>query len=76
MTHEYLSRLPAAVPAGKVLVHNHIVPTRNLGMRGFRVWLSEPDPELVVCKCSWAPELGVHYRVAARAPKAREDGAR
>ena len=67
MTHGYLSRLPAAVPAGKVLVHNHVSPVaRRLGVRGSRAWLSEPDPkELVVCSRGWAPELGVHYCVAA-----------
>jgi hypothetical protein len=63
-TPDYLSKLPAVVPPGKVLVHNHVRPTRELGLRGFRAWLSKPDPsELEVCDCSWAPGLGEHFRV-------------
>jgi hypothetical protein len=60
----YLSELPARVPIGKVLVHNHIRPARQLGDRGFRAWLSNPDPlTLEVCPCAWARKLGLHYRV-------------
>jgi hypothetical protein len=39
---EYLSKLPAAVPIGRALVHNHVRPTRELlnrfqkGRRRFR----------------------------------------
>lgn len=66
MTAEYLSRLPRAVPRGRVLVHNQVRPTRHLGMRGFRAWLQEPNPDkLVACDCGWAAELGPHYRVKA-----------
>jgi hypothetical protein len=32
---EHLYRLPVGVPAGKVVVHNHVRPTRWLGSRGF-----------------------------------------
>jgi hypothetical protein len=61
---DYLSRLPTVVPAGQVLVHNHVRPTRRLGFRGFRAWLADPDPaRLIVCECAWAPKLGEHYRV-------------
>jgi len=43
---EYILRLPASVPAGKVLVHNQVRwsqgarPSRS----GFRAWLDEPRP--------------------------------
>lgn len=70
---EYLSRLPASIARGKVLVHNHIRPTtRHLGMRGFRAWLQAPDRDrLAVCKCGFAPELGRHFCVRAlMAPRA------
>jgi len=78
MTIEYLSKLPAVVPGDKVLVHNmpagHVTakwPTRRLGSRGFRAWLSPPDlATLEVCPCGWAPELGQHFRVAAAARRA------
>lgn len=58
----YLTRLPAEVPAGLVLVHNSVRPTRRLGSRGFRAWLTEPGDRLVRCDCGWASELGAHYR--------------
>ncbi len=59
------STLPnAAAPSNRVIVHNHVRPTRRLGSRGFRAWLACPDPDrLVRCACAWAPELGEHYRV-------------
>jgi hypothetical protein len=61
---EYLSALPDAVPAGRALVHNRVHPTRQLGMRGFRAWLSDLDPSAIEpCNCDWAPELGQHFRV-------------
>lgn len=53
-----------AIPDGWVLVHNSVRPTRQIGSRGFRIWLDEPDaPRLVSCDCGWAPELGKHFRV-------------
>lgn len=71
----YLAKLPAAIPRGKVLVHNHVLPTRRLGMRGFRAWLQEPEPaRLVTCDCTWASRLGAHYRVAGLG-KLRKAGA-
>jgi len=61
---EYLRRLPAVLPVNRVLVHNQVIPTRRLGSRGFRAWLSLPDlARLVVCGCAWAAELGPHFRV-------------
>ena len=59
---DYLARLPAEIPPGKVLMHNRVRPTRRLGSRGFRAWLADPDPERqIVCDCVWATELGPHY---------------
>lgn len=57
----YLFTLPRVVPRDQVLVHNHVRPTRHLGSRGFRAWLTAPDPRrLDVCDCAWASELGPH----------------
>lgn len=64
-TVEYLTRLPTQVPPARILVHNHVRPTRRLGSRGFRAWLSAPDDATTEpCDCDFAPELGPHYRVA------------
>jgi hypothetical protein len=52
----YLSRLPSTIPGDLVLVHNNVRPTRRLGARGFRVWLSPPSDQLSACACGWAPE--------------------
>ena len=61
---EYLRSLPKVVPAGKVLVHNSVRPSRRQGNRGARFWLSPEGTErLEHCPCDWAPELGQHYRV-------------
>jgi hypothetical protein len=61
---EYLFTLPAVIPTNRVLVHNNVRPTRRLGSRGFRAWLSPAGYQhLVACDCDWAPELGQHYRV-------------
>ncbi len=62
----YLAKIPAPpdVPAGRVVVHNQVRPTRRLGFHGFRAWLAEPGDKLTACSCDWAPELGTHYRVA------------
>ena len=60
---EYISRLPASVPAGKVLVHNqarwspHTRPSRT----GFRAWIDEPRPYHEECHCGWARHLSKHY---------------
>jgi hypothetical protein len=65
---EYLSRLPkpGEIPAGRVIVHNSVRPTRKLGRRGFRAWLQFPGDTIEPCPCRWAPELGRHYRVRRR----------
>ena len=68
---------PHSVPPDRVVVHNNVRPTRQLGSRGFRAWLCPslevlrvtPDPGrpvLQLCDCGWAPELGPHYRVKGR----------
>jgi hypothetical protein len=62
LTVTYLTRLPATVPADRVIVHNHVRPTRRVGSRGLRAWLSPAAESLEVCDCRWAPELGRHYR--------------
>ena len=43
------------IPPGRVAVHD------EEGL-GFYWWHQEPDPELEVCSCGFAPGLGVHYR--------------
>jgi hypothetical protein len=64
----YLTKIPRVLPEGRVLVHNHIIPQRELGMNGFRAWTRQLDDTLEPCHCAWA---GVnlhgkpHYRVAA-----------
>jgi hypothetical protein len=68
---KYLSGIPASVPEGRVVVHNHVRPPRlpgsrdflPLGWNGFRAWLASPSKRLEVCDCGWAPKLTKHYRV-------------
>ena len=67
---DYVKRIPASqreIPAGHVLVHNHVRPphrsTRS-GIRGFRYWLQVLTDDLASCDCGWAPEVPEHYRVA------------
>ena len=77
-TVRYLTGIPhKALPAGHVVVHNHVRPARRLGARGFRAWVAAPDDderiaryardedgyEVERCDCGWAPELPEHYRV-------------
>ena len=57
----YLQSLPTAIPADHVLVHNDVRPTRRLGSRGFRVWLSREPARYAPCACSWASGLGPHF---------------
>jgi hypothetical protein len=60
---EYLTKLPAFLPMdGSVLVHNSVMPTRHLSEHGFRAWLQTPNVQLESCHCSWARELGPHFR--------------
>ena len=53
----------AAAVAGRVVVHNHIVPVTGFGLNGSRSWSQIPDDEIEVCPCGWFPQLGAHYRV-------------
>lgn len=66
----YVSGIPRKPLAeGIVLVHNHVVPQRSLGMNGFRAWTQPLDNTLAICRCDWA---GVdlrgmkHYRIKAK----------
>jgi hypothetical protein len=68
----YLTKLPREVPFGKALVHNSVAPSRRQGFRGARFWLQDPSDRLIVCDCSWASELGPHYRVRSDGDRARE----
>ena len=61
---EYLTRVPLTLPHDRVLVHNHVRPSRRLDQHGFRAWLQPMEKRLEVCPCNWAAELGPHYRVA------------
>ena len=62
----YLFGVPAGVRTGRVVVHNHMRPTRRLGEGGFQAWTQFPDERLVVCDCGWARGLSEHYRVKAK----------
>ena len=60
----YLSTVPRQVPEGRIVVHNHVRPAKQLGDRGFRAWTEAADTPLrVPCPCGWAPHLAKHYRV-------------
>jgi len=60
-----VSKFPQAIPPGRLLVHNHRKPTRQLGSSGFRAYLAPSHhPRVEPCDCGWAPELGDHYRFA------------
>jgi hypothetical protein len=63
----YVSGIPRkALPTGRVLVHNHVIPQSCLGMNGFRAWTQKRTSRLELCSCDWA---GVdlrglkHYRI-------------
>jgi len=64
-----LSQTPRMVPAGRVVVHSHVRPRRDMvnctvGYQGFRAWTQFPNKKtLERCNCGWAPQLGTHYRV-------------
>lgn len=38
----------------RVIVHNHVVPAAENGLRGFRAWTQNKDRSLVECPCCWA----------------------
>jgi hypothetical protein len=69
---DYISELPDAIPPGRILVHNSVRPAKRMGYRGFRAWLSFPEPKYVICDCKWASNLGEHYRVGTNDPLRRE----
>lgn len=69
--HEYLTLAPRAdseIPAGHVVVHNHVIPAQHLGDRGFRAWTQTPTDRTVPCDCGWAPEVETHYRILELSP--------
>ena len=58
----YLNRLPKAVPPGRFLCHNHVVPRKRLGAWGFRAWtVATLNNGFKECPCGWAGHLGPHY---------------
>jgi hypothetical protein len=65
MSMRYLGRVPKAVPAGRVLVHNNLRHDRDQrpGVNGFRAWTEEEgkNPRLTPCRCGWSGLA--HYRV-------------
>jgi hypothetical protein len=66
----YLDEIPAAVPPGMALVHNNVRPARRLSTRGFRAWLEPAGrPNREICPCTWAAELGPHYRAVRPRPR-------
>src|SRR5437660_8125270 len=63
----YVTGIPRKpLEKGRVLAHNHVLPQRQIRVRGFRAWTQTLDEHLEVCKCSWAGKdlRGLtHYRV-------------
>ena len=64
---KYITKIPAKLAPGTVLVHNHVRPQAELGLQGFRAWTEAFNPTRhVLCRCHWA---GVdlhglkHYRI-------------
>jgi hypothetical protein len=55
--------VPKAIPAGKILVHNTVTPTRKIGNRGFRAWWDDAAnaKNWKECDCGWGAEIGPHY---------------
>lgn len=37
----YFVAVPKRITAGRVLVHNHIIPQAELGANGFRAWTQQ-----------------------------------
>lgn len=77
---DYLSVVPKAVPPYKLLIHNHVQPSRALWRGCFRLWLLDTrrhDVDSVEpCPCGFAPELGTHYRVKGVWDEIRRVGTR
>jgi hypothetical protein len=55
------------LPAGRYLVHNHVIPEAQLNQSGFRAWTQETRKGLVRCHCDFGgcknADVNVHYRV-------------
>jgi hypothetical protein len=77
----YCRSIPLTIPAGRVLVHNHVVPMPILGLNGFRAWTQVMNERLELCHCKFGgcrdAELHNHYRVkrliaGRRLPKSHE----
>jgi hypothetical protein len=63
----YARGIPHRIPAGCVLVHNHVQHKVDTwcGERGFRAWTQKLSDRLQPCRCGWS---GLpHYRVRRRA---------
>jgi hypothetical protein len=71
MRHCAALTIPKSVPAGRVLVHNHIrhAPDTPVGTNGFRAWTQNLTSDLVECTCGWAARVPGHYRVGRTSPK-------
>ena len=63
----YINSIPPKLPAGRVLVHNDVRPTRTLGSQGFRAWTQIMDDTIEPCRCNFGgcknSKLHKHYRV-------------
>ena len=48
--------VPKEIPAGRVLVHNHVKHTTRTrsSVRGFRAWTQKLSDRLAPCKCGWS----------------------
>jgi hypothetical protein len=64
---QYCRSIPLTIPAGRVLVHNQVVPMPILGLNGFRAWTQVMNERLELCNCKFGgcrdAELHKHYRV-------------
>jgi hypothetical protein len=72
----YIAGIPRKpLPDGIVLVHNHVIPQRRLGLNGFRAWTQTLDESIEPCPCNWAGGRP-HYRLprVRRAPEVAGGG--
>jgi hypothetical protein len=60
---KYVFRIPTAVPAKKVLIHNSARHDPNTvpGTDDFRAWFDVLHDDYLICACGWAKHLGAHY---------------
>jgi hypothetical protein len=56
-------KMPKEIPAGKILVHNSVRPSRRIGYKGSRAWWDDKGnaDNSDKCDCGWGAELGEHY---------------